>query len=321
MLRNRTRAVTGKQAVMQDHSSRTSPTQNYTTPNSPFFASPRLFRNFKAKNPSDRSEAMMSPTSILDTKPVFPPLGNPFLYDKPQSKLPEASSETKHFMEKLDSRGIGLALVHSLDDEEVKDDSPKPRSKKVLFGSHLKIQIPPLRSFALSPTESPISPADFGIKTRNSQIGSVSPFGTANSHTQTKESPAAVTGFLTVSEMEHSEDYTCVISHGPNPKTTHIFDDCVVQSCYGEISVSTMKNQSHFPALKKESHSFSDKINSPSHSFLSFCHTCKRYLGQEKDIFMYRGEKAFCSRKCRYQELVFDGVEDCELDDAFRTCS
>lgn len=29
-------------------------------------------------------------------------------------------------------------------------------------------------------------------------------------------------------EMALSEDYTCIISHGPNPKTTHIFGDCIL---------------------------------------------------------------------------------------------
>ncbi|XP_006355797.1 uncharacterized protein [Solanum tuberosum] len=34
-------------------------------------------------------------------------------------------------------------------------------------------------------------------------------------------------------EMESSEDYTCVITHGPNPKTTHIFDNCIIESSCG----------------------------------------------------------------------------------------
>ncbi|XP_015078165.1 uncharacterized protein LOC107021969 [Solanum pennellii] len=34
-------------------------------------------------------------------------------------------------------------------------------------------------------------------------------------------------------EMESSEDYTCVITHGPNPKTTHIFDNCIIERCCG----------------------------------------------------------------------------------------
>lgn len=69
---------------------------------------------------------------------------------------------------------------------------------------------------------------------------------------------------LSLKEMELSEDYTCVITHGPNPKTTHIFDDCVVESscivggddgvCDGFESVDA------------------------SDSFMRCCHSCKERL-------------------------------------------
>lgn len=35
---------------------------------------------------------------------------------------------------------------------------------------------------------------------------------------------------LSASEIEQSEDYTCIISHGPNPKMTRIFGDCILES-------------------------------------------------------------------------------------------
>ncbi|URE19448.1 hypothetical protein MUK42_11203 [Musa troglodytarum] len=37
-------------------------------------------------------------------------------------------------------------------------------------------------------------------------------------------------GSLSASEIEQSEDYTCIISHGPNPRMTHIFGDCILES-------------------------------------------------------------------------------------------
>lgn len=52
-----------------------------------------------------------------------------------------------------------------------------------------------------------------------------------------------------------SEDYTRVIARGPNPRTTHIFDDRVV-------------------VVEDE--------------FLRWCHGCSKDLGQGNDIFMYR---------------------------------
>ncbi|KAJ0512645.1 putative Zf-FLZ domain, FCS-Like Zinc finger 8/MARD1 [Helianthus annuus] len=125
---------------------------------------------------------------------------------------------------------------------------------------------------------SPESPGDFGIKTRGSQFsGGPTPTGSG--------SPRLLTGQLSLREMELSEEYTRVISHGPNPKTTHIYDNCVVNSCCGV------------------------RVGSPEvESFARVCQTCKKNLGEGSDIFMYRGEKAFCSEECRCQEMVLDGL-------------
>jgi zinc-finger of the FCS-type, C2-C2 len=76
---------------------------------------------------------------------------------------------------------------------------------------------------------------------------------------------------MNVDEMEMSEDYTCVIAHGPNPRKTHIFDNCVVEKC--GVAFWGMPR---------------DEGGSNGGNFLSFCHSCKRSLGEGKDIFMYR---------------------------------
>lgn len=70
------------------------------------------------------------------------------------------------------------------------------------------------------------------------------------------ESRCRCRGVLSPREMmEASEDYTRVIARGPNPRTTHIFDDRVV-------------------VVEDE--------------FLRWCHGCSKDLGQGNDIFMYR---------------------------------
>ncbi|KAK4776366.1 hypothetical protein SAY86_005054 [Trapa natans] len=66
-----------------------------------------------------------------------------------------------------------------------------------------------------SSVDSPRSPTDFGIKTRNSQLLSE------------------------IAEMELSQDYTCVALYGPNPKTVHIFGDYIVKSCSGHDQFSS----------------------------------------------------------------------------------
>ncbi|XP_052169985.1 FCS-Like Zinc finger 8-like [Diospyros lotus] len=307
MLRNRSRAVTGKQTLMADHTSLSSPSQNRTRPNSSFFGSPRFFSGLQPKAPSEIET--VSPTSILDSK-QFP--YHPFGYDKSQSKLSINFSGNEHSRDKPDPKGVGLALVDSLNDQTPDDihSFSQPNSRMVLFGSKLKIQIPPLPSSPLSPIQSPKSPADFGIKTRNSNQAaclSLSPFGSVKRGSPQPEC-------LSATEMELSEDYTRVISHGPNPKTTHIFDDCILESCCGVAKLSELK--------KNHSSSYSPgKPGSPPASFLSFCCTCKKNLEHGTDIYIYRGEKAFCSRECRCQEMLLDGVENPDSDGPFRTCS
>ncbi|KAI3449658.1 hypothetical protein Pfo_006323 [Paulownia fortunei] len=301
MLRNRSRAVTSKQALMADHTSMLSPTKNPSSPISSFLGSPRFFNGFLARNLFDKETSVMSPTSILDTKNSSS-FVNPFGYDSNLSKptpSPEINSTNKP-----ETEAIGLALIDSIIEEKSDGNDgkfSKPINRMVLFGSKLKVQIPVINpTSSLSPMESPKSPADFGIKTRNSQF--LSPF----TGTPTKD----FTRQLSLKEMELSEDYTCVITHGPNPKTTHIFDDCIVESCCGDDTESSEH--------KKTDCGFETNVStSPSANFLSFCHTCKDILGQGKDIYIYRGEKAFCSHECRCQEMFFEGMENPELDDAF----
>ncbi|XP_050372705.1 FCS-Like Zinc finger 8-like [Argentina anserina] len=283
---------------MADNSSLPSP-----RPTSSFFSAPRLFTSFTSK-PFTETEVVRSPTSILETKPFFG-LRNPFWSESNTPKTPEP--ETKRHWDKLDTKGIGLAIVDALIDDDGSDPKPsKPQTRMVIFGSQLKIQIPPLSSSVLSPSDSPKLEAVFGIERTNSggpfssglsqSPAMRSPFGTVGSGNETPVSPQVFKGCLSVSEMELSEDYTCVISHGPNPRTTHIFDNCVVESCDGvpELSPSRQENSSSYP----------------SESFLGFCYRCKKNLGQGKDIYMYRGEKAFCSSECRYQEMVLEEEEE-----------
>ncbi|KAF8051645.1 hypothetical protein N665_1686s0001 [Sinapis alba] len=147
-----------------------------------------------------------------------------------------------------------------------RDHSSKPVKKRVLFGSKLRVQIPS---------------ADFGTKTSHIR----------HPHGQQLISPCLQTKVLTVSE---TEDYTCVISHGPNPTITHIFDNSVF------VEEATPPSSLPLPQLP------SLETNT---DFLSLCYTCKNKLGPKQDIYIYRGEKGFCSSECRYQEMLLDQTE------------
>ncbi|KAF3498728.1 hypothetical protein DY000_02056957 [Brassica cretica] len=104
--------------------------------------------------------------------------------------------------------------------------------------------------------------------------------------------PCLKTKVLTVSEVDQTEDYTRVISHGPNPTITHIFDNSVIAEFTPPCSVP-------LPQVPVET-----KAN-----FLSCCYTCNKTLDQKHDIYIYRGEKGFCSCECRYQEMLLDQME------------
>ncbi|KAE9603734.1 putative Zf-FLZ domain-containing protein [Lupinus albus] len=106
---------------------------------------------------------------------------------------------------------------------------------------------------------------------------------------------------LLANEIELSEDYTCVISHGPNPKTTHIFGDCILETHSKEKEeggVTMVDNMLRIPRTPP--------IQYPSSDFLSFCHHCNKKLLEGKDIYIYRGEKSFCSLTCRAMEIMID---------------
>ncbi|KAL8138968.1 hypothetical protein V2J09_004969 [Rumex salicifolius] len=298
MLRKRSRTVTSnKQTIVSDHSSNnnntninSSSSEKSQKPTSFLFNSPRIFKDFLLSK--DNSSTLMSPSSVLESKPLF---SSVFPTCPPQWLDPQNLPSAKHSWEQQHP-GIGLALIdHDEDDGDDDEWVPmnKPckekRSKLVVFGSQLKIQIPPLPlpnqppqiPLFPPPTSSPQSPMEFGIKTPKSNLlGQLF----VNSFQPEKRS-------LSVEDMELSEDYTCVISHGPNPKTTHIFGNCIVEAA--ENSYTRIRDS---PA--------SEELD-----FLSFCHHCKKKIGQGKDIYMYRGERAFCSQECRCQEMLFDGIE------------
>ncbi|GAB4851073.1 hypothetical protein Ancab_030371 [Ancistrocladus abbreviatus] len=289
---------------MADSISSTSPVEKFRNPSSFLFNSPRSFTPFASKALSE-TDPVMSPTSILDTKP-FSALKNPFWSEANTPRTPESNSDNKRHCFKLDSKGVGLAIVDSLAAENKPDaTSSKPDSRMVLFGSKLKIQIPSITSSSM---ESPKSPVEFGIKTKDSQLGLLSSpcsrkysFGSPRCcpETPNENSPRVFTGCLSASEMELSEDYTCIIARGPVPRTTRIFNNCIVESCFGSISSSS-------GSRKDNGVSATQSISYPSESFLSFCYTCRKNLGHGEDIYMYRGEKAFCSKECRYQVMMVE---------------
>jgi hypothetical protein len=92
---------------------------------------------------------------------------------------------------------------------------------------------------------------------------------------------------LSASEIELSEDYTCVISHGPNPKTTHIYGGCILE-CHSNDFSNFGKNKEKEIGLAQAATCSKIPSSFPSEDFLSFCYHCNKKLDEGKDIYIYR---------------------------------
>lgn len=93
-----------------------------------------------------------------------------------------------------------------------------------------------------------------------------------------------------VLEKDDDESYTCVISH-LGKKREH-FDE------------GNCKPGVFFTSPLKNTHEEATTLFQAS-DFLNYCYLCRKKL-HGLDIFMYRGDKAFCSAECRYKQILSD---------------
>ncbi|XP_073290424.1 uncharacterized protein [Primulina huaijiensis] len=114
---------------------------------------------------------------------------------------------------------------------------------------------------------------------------------------------------LSVEETELCEEYTCLISHeGENLiRKREYFYAGSVGNNDGFHGVSAVNgNGDGFEVFSDSSVGFgSDMATFWTSDFLTSCFLCKKFL-HGLDIFMYRGEKAFCSAECRCKQISID---------------
>lgn len=294
-----------------------------------FFTVPGLFVGLNPK--TSESDSVRSPTSPLDFK-VFskPKLGN----------LPtRACKQNEAIQKSWDRNKVGLSIIESLEDE-MKPSAGKilrsSDSKNILFAPQMRIlNNPSLKtaSFDVFDSLSNSLPKNYAIfpctqikKSNPKLINPLAqePFAKFWSHSLDSANLGAnltslttrptnlstglsngqnlgkdLVASLSASEIELSEDYTCVRKHGPNPKTTHIFGDCILECHDDEFITKSYKCE------ENEIKPFEVLTSYLSNDFLSFCYSCKKKLEGE-DIYMYRGEKAFCSWNCRSEEILIE---------------
>ncbi|XP_021894870.1 uncharacterized protein LOC110812397 isoform X2 [Carica papaya] len=112
-------------------------------------------------------------------------------------------------------------------------------------------------------------------------------------------------GSLSARGIELSEDYTCIISHGPNAKTTHIFGDCILE-CHTNELVNFDKKEEQEIGSPEMAKPLWDSTSSAPDMLLRFCYSCKKKLENRGDVYTYRDEKAFCSFHCHADEIFVE---------------
>lgn len=224
-----------------------------------FFRVPDLLVKLSTKCLTEL-DVVRSPTSPLDLK-FFTGLGT----KSPRSSSLDASQNQKILL----GDRVGLGLVDSLT-----DDNPTPLGgRKVLLGSEMRI------TDNLSRKNSSTAPVQGGEPDQKDDSMSDGLKGS----------------IMSLDDIVNSEDYTCVVSRGPNPRTTHIFGDRVF-----EFQVEQL-----MPIDSKGDDSMSLPVEV---GVMSFCSFCSEKLKEGKDIYIYQGDKAFCSTECR-ENFMEDEME------------
>ncbi|CAA7032834.1 unnamed protein product [Microthlaspi erraticum] len=238
------------------------------------------------------SDFVRSPKSPLEFRMLSTMVAEPFFLRSPRSSL------TAHLNCCWGPSKVGLSIVDSLGDDRV-------LSPDVVFGPALRI-----KSSEIKDNNTPKSlkiqekERSGGIFEIGDNLSETEPIGLRN-RTLSRSKLAAerdivFSGCVSEEEMEMSEDYTCIISHGPNPKTTHIYGDRVLECHKNELKEDDVNKEKHI------------ETEFPSDNFLSVCNFCNKKLDVGEDIYMYR-EKGFCSEECRWEEMM---VEEEDMEDS-----
>jgi len=97
-------------------------------------------------------------------------------------------------------------------------------------------------------------------------------------------------GSVSASEIEQSEDYTRIIARGPNPKTTHIFGDCILEPRTvggGDDEAVAMESEEGAAGCCYFVVKSAAEAAAGADDFLSSCFACKKKL-EGNDIYIYR---------------------------------
>ncbi|KAL6222084.1 hypothetical protein ACLB2K_005476 [Fragaria x ananassa] len=132
------------------------------------------------------------------------------------------------------------------------------------------------------------------------------------SHSSNRSDPIPVNsgqksdeGLHELEEEDSEENYTFVTCHGRNKSITKVYydgGDCRTGTEHHVSSATCHVNHKH---NHNQNHKQKQAPVYPTSDFLSSCHLCSKKL-DGLDIYMYRGDKAFCSTECRATQIMND---------------
>ncbi|TJX41520.1 hypothetical protein E8P77_32040, partial [Soehngenia saccharolytica] len=106
-------------------------------------------------------------------------------------------------------------------------------------------------------------------------------------------------------EPRTSVGLSIVIDH---LNTNHADNNNIVSpSCVSKMQILNKSMPCKGPGILKQKTApvpFTSPL--PAIDFLDACFLCKKPLGPGRDIYMYRGDRAFCSVECRWQQILAD---------------
>lgn len=191
----------------------------------------------------------------------------------------------KYFPRKLFESSNGKNLLNSpkLGDHVTSNETPKSLPKNFTFShTHLKSPLQKLSSNVV------FEIGGFPTDSKSSACPLNSP--------QLDQGSSRIDNFSctipsSASEIELSEDYTCVTVHGTNPKTTHIYGDCIIECNSNSPSYDSLNSKIEQPEVTPTPLDTNSATLAwhPS-DFFSRCAMCKKTLAAGKDIYIYRFE-------------------------------
>lgn len=240
------------------------------------------------------SDFVRSPKSPLEFR-MLSTMADPFFLRSPRSSL------TAHLNCCCGPAKVGLSIVDSLGND-------RSLSLDVVFGPALRIKPSDIRDknpkFFQEPKSMKIEKERSGVIFEiGENLSETEPIGLRNRSFSANDclrktrvlsrsklgveedflgigSDIALSCCLSEDDMEMSEDYTCIIAHGPNPKTTHIYGDRVLDCHKNELKGDDDNKEKHIETQLDSTF--------PSDNFLSICNFCNKKLEVDEDTYMYR---------------------------------